>query len=634
MFRRFFGWVGVLAGSALLTGAGHPQRPTAVAAAETRGASAVRIPWAGDPPADAYGGVLAVRPGGGLVYAFGHMVMRRTSAGWGREVFPSSVQLQDLVFSSAHHGLAYAVTDSPSGAVRQLVYATQNGGATWRPLGSHTFMAEPGLRPQVLWAKQGYAGTASLAWAPQPLIGSIPSVVSTNGIQWHPLQGTPTGLAVTGAAAHAGQWWLAGQVKQGGLVGYMAGTHWHTALATPVPLSDLAFDGSYGIAVGGKPWMKFLPLGTASQVTYVTRDGGRRWSLANGTVHAPASFSQVFLVNPRQAYAAAGQVTMGANGPGYQALYHTVDAGRHWAKVLSGNFGSVAVGAPGTVSVASATGVVWQTRDGGVRWQVITPALVQDTWVGASPTQADEAFLQVNTGFSSLLLETTDGGRFWKTIRDLGQDTPVGWFGASRGVLETANGQLVAVRGRTTSRIPQPHGVQVLLAVQFSSLQEGWLLSGNPNGSRLYQTVDGGRHWQQVSLPLGNAFQVAVAGSRVALLGEGSDVAVSTDGGRHWRTQFLHQPAAIFSTAAFAGGGTLWVYGTRGDTNQPMAWRWNGARLVGHPAGQSAQSAAFGAGGADWAVSQGQALYRSTNGGWSWQYFPVRFARPIVLPTP
>lgn len=624
MSRRILGLAGVLVGSALLTGPGHLQQAPAVSVGEAR------IPWVGEPPPNAYGGVVAARPGGGLVYAFGHTVMRQIGVRWHQEVFPPTLQFQDVVFSSAGHGLLYAVADSASGALRQLVYTTQNGGATWRPLGSHTVMSEAGLRQHVVWTEQGYAGAASLAWAPEPLTGSIPAVVSTNGIQWHPLQGTPTDLAVTGAAAHAGQWWLAGQVKQGGLLGYLTGTTWHSVLATPAPLSDVAFDGSYGIAVGGNPWMKFLPLGTATQVTYVTHDGGRHWALVNRAVHAPASFSQIFLANQRDAFAAAGQVTMGANGPGYQVLYHTVDGGRHWTRVLTGNFGSVAVTSSQVVSVASARGVLWQSRDGGASWHVITPALVQDTWVGASTTQAKDVFLQVNTGFSSLLLKTTNGGRSWGTIRNLGQDTPVGWFAPSSGVLETGNGKLVAVNGRRTSIVPQPSGVQVLLDAQFSSPQDGWILAGNPNGSSLYKTVDGGRHWQEVSLPLGDAFQVAAAGNRVALVGENSDVAVSRDGGRHWRTQFLHQPAAIFSAAAFAGRGPLWVFGTRGDTNQAMVWQWNGAQLVAHTAGQSAQSAAFGVGGVGWAVAEGQALYRSTTGGRSWQYFPVRFSHPIA----
>jgi hypothetical protein len=73
------------------------------------------------------------------------------------------------------------------------------------------------------------------------------------------------------------------------------------------------------------------------------------------------------------------------------------------------------------------------------------------------------------------------------------------------------------------------------------------------------------------------------------------------------------------------------VFGTRGGNNQPMVWQWNGTRLKAKTAGQSAQSASFGGAGTGWAVTFGQSLYRSANGGRSWQYFPVRFAYPITL---
>lgn len=626
MSKRILGVALALLGAAFLMGTGWLFGSLPVSAAQ------VGVPWVGNAPPGAYGGVLAQRPGGALIYAFGHTVMRQTKQGWHLESFPPSLQFQALVFSSMGRGILYGLATSPRGASRQVLYATRNGGISWRPLGAHPVSPEQGWRQQMRWTSLGYGAAASLAWAPEPLTGSVAAMVSKNGIRWQALPGEPKDLAVTGIAAQSGHWWLAGQTKQGGLLGYLDGTHWHSVLKTSVPLSDVAFDGSYGIALGGKPWMKFLPMGTATQVTYVTHDKGRHWTLVDRTVHAPASFSQIFLVNQREAFAAAGQVTMGANGPGYQRLYRTVDGGHHWTPVLTGNFGSVTVSSANTVSVAAATGVLWQTQNAGKSWRVITPNLVQDNWVDASPAHSNETFLQVNTGFSALLLESTNSGRSWTTLRGLGQATPVGWFGASDGVLETGDGQLLAVKGEATTAIPLPHGVQVLLDAQFSSISEGWILcSDAPGQNSLYHTTDGGRHWVPIPLPLSDAFQVSASGRDVALLGVNSDVAVSTDGGLHWRTQHLNQFSAIFSAAAFDRGGRLWAFGTRGGNNQPMVWQWNGTRLKAKTAGQSVQSASFGSAGTGWAVTFGQSLYRSANGGRSWQYVPVRFAYPITL---
>ncbi|MDA8198674.1 MAG: hypothetical protein M0Z54_04460 [Thermaerobacter sp.] len=210
----------------------------------------------------------------------------------------------------------------------------------------------------------GYVATASLNVEPEPLLPPLPVEESADGVHWHQLASVPSALLPIGAAEGPGA--TLGQSQR--QLRWVDAAGFHPVLTTSAPLSDVAFVGSFGMAIGGVPTFKGGPDNQATQMTYQTTDGGRQWEAAGSTRHTAASFSQLYLVSPSVAYTTAGQVPEGANGTGYQALYRTPNGGRTWTMVLSARIDAVAITSPTTMDV-STRGVLWQSQSGGSAWQ-------------------------------------------------------------------------------------------------------------------------------------------------------------------------------------------------------------------------------------------------------------------------
>jgi photosystem II stability/assembly factor-like uncharacterized protein len=589
--------------------------------------------WTGRAMGWAYDGMLASPGGHGVVYAIGRTVFIQHGQDW-QEVFhlPVGDAIQAVMFTSRRVGFLYVRRLGPGGTNIQYVYQSVDGGKSWRVVHRTTATVNEPWNAQFVRGKLGLAAVTSLGWSNAPVVGPAGMLVSQHGVHWSPLRAVPKQLGVAGVAAQGRRWWLAGTESEHGVLGYVADGIWHPVLRSRVPLSDVTFSGRNGIAVGGQG--SFLSSHSASARTYVTHDGGRQWTLASYQHHVAASFSQLFPVSARVAYAGAGQVTPGANGPGFQALYLTQDGGIHWHEVLDGSFSSFLVTGAQTADAAAANGVVWQTRNAGRSWQEISPALLQVTWVDAPATVSGPVFMAVNTGFSSLLMDSSNNGGRWSVLRSLGTDTPIGWFSPSSGVVETGSGALESLRGNRVTRIPLP-GTGIPAAADFTSLQSGWVvMSGSSAGSTpLYATTDAGKHWRSISFPLaGGASLIAVRGSEVALVGFNGQTAISRDNGRHWVVRQLAPSGDILAAAALDGQGRLWVFGNNLN-GQNFVWREQNGRVVRTTAGGSAQSVSFGSDSA-WLANGNMRLYRSTKSGAVWHYRPIRLAAPLVMTPP
>jgi photosystem II stability/assembly factor-like uncharacterized protein len=164
-------------------------------------------------------------------------------------------------------------------------------------------------------------------------------------------------------------------------------------------------------------------------------------------------------------------------------------------------------------------GLLW-TSDGGQSWQEITPSL------GAAAEILGVKFLDARSGWLVQrtiesdqtgelgLLRTQDGGATWEALPSpvstsgealtIGAaqldflDADTGWLAVK---LQTGSsfslGRLWATQdgGRTWQERSLPLGEQV----KFLDAQRGWV-AGGPAGDELYRTVDGSRTWQRQEL--------------------------------------------------------------------------------------------------------------------------------------
>jgi len=196
-------------------------------------------------------------------------------------------------------------------------------------------------------------------------------------------------------------------------------------------------------------------------------------------------------------------------------VVHSADAGRTWREVpqtqqytdpdaqLAFSFLDAARGWIASLGLAGDP-VMIGTRDGGQHWQSVSQRFLQrmqfiDESHGYG-TIADDFFL------------TNDGGRSWAKTKIPGIGfidrmvflTPDdGWIADITGmdgkdllVFRTVNGGKDWEESRTTPP-KQPQRVRDLF---FFDQQRGWLTIWNSNGegTYLYSTVDGGKHWTPI----------------------------------------------------------------------------------------------------------------------------------------
>jgi len=165
------------------------------------------------------------------------------------------------------------------------------------------------------------------------------------------------------------------------------------------------------------------------------------------------------------------------------------------------------------------------TNDGGANWRDLTPpalsgaeiratsfADTQHGWVVATAPTA-------NGSLSYTLARTADGGQTWQTA-------PLALFAA---------GDVAGVAGA--------------VFLQFIDTNTGWLVvkqatSSNFNVGTLFKTVDGGRHWTQLSLPTGAPVQFTSAlDGQIDATDTGNGRYSTHDGGQTWTA--LPDPGAL-----------------------------------------------------------------------------------------
>jgi len=218
-----------------------------------------------------------------------------------------------------------------------------------------------------------------------------------------------------------------------------------------------------------------------------------------------------------------------------------------------GNRVTSVVGIPGDPHVyyaGAASGGIWKTEDGGIRWRpifddqdvqsigslAVAPSDPNIVWAGTG-----EAFIRSNISVGNGIYKSTDGGKNWKLMGMektgrigrivIDPDNPDVVLAAAmghcygpqeeRGVFRTTDGgetweKVLFVDENTGcgDLVMDPNNPRILFAGMWQLIIRTWGRESGGPGSGLYKSTDGGTTWKKLEgseLPAGPLGKIAVA---------------------------------------------------------------------------------------------------------------------------
>ncbi|WP_422079604.1 VPS10 domain-containing protein [Ulvibacterium sp.] len=237
---------------------------------------------------------------------------------------------------------------------------------------------------------------------------------------------------------------------------------------------------------------------------------------------------------------------------------------------------------PDIMYVGTASGGLWKSTSGGIRWEPIFDKEVTASIGAVAIQQSNPSIIWVGTGEgnprNSLnggygVYKSLDGGKSWQAMGlektrhihriKIDPTDPntiyVGAIGSpwgghpERGIFKTTDGgetweNILFVNNRTgvADLVMDPTNPNKLIAALWEHLREPWFFKSGGKGSGLYMTHDGGKNWKKLTekdgLPKGELGRIgiAIAPSRpdiVYALIEAKKNALykSEDGGFKWK---------------------------------------------------------------------------------------------------
>ena len=363
-------------------------------------------------------------------------------------------------------------------------------------------------------------------------------------------------------------------------------------------------------------------LTTEGGASYETNDGGATW-------HRLRSSAAPDLLNLVSHEVGFGLESRCQRQRCTSALVSTRDGGRNWRRVVDFeryrkgygpltndlDFVDARHGWRARLNGGDERAVASRTSDGGRTWRALRVPC-PEFLAGLSFLDQERGFLACGSVPATIdqlkeLYVTDDGGSTWR-IRERTKFQGSRTFGGSIPIEGHAGG------------------------IEFRSRADGFLLAGRVG---LYRTGDGGHHWDTPLFGDDAEFVLKTSwpsASRAYAVGSRSGLFRSDDGGSHWRQLFPHQPGLPQGPVVFEsprrglGAGTTGLTGEAGavlataDGGQTWALR---SRLR-----QRAIQQIVLAGSGVWAVAAslrpagaaGAArLYRSTDAGRQWRPMPT-----------
>ncbi len=356
-----------------------------------------------------------------------------------------------------------------------------------------------------------------------------------------------------------------------------------------------------------------------------TTDGGTTWSLQSAPIPSGnGPVSSVCFPTPSIGWAVVSSIYQSPSG----TILHTTDGGTTWgAQGSTGLHYNYALDAPDTLHVAilstqvlgNATGRLVVTTNGGQSWSSYSLPTYSygygcqyrgsDIWVAQDNSQV------VHSSNSGMSLDWQFYAPMWQSA---------GWSSAQDGWLVAGSSSGPGYCYRTTdggtswSRDRNaPGGVQV----QFVDSDHGWMLREG-NSARVCRTTDGGQNWAEFSVGtsswVGRMF-FASEDSGWACGSQGT-MRVTTNGGATWTAQNLNTSNYCEDVFMF-NSKTGWAAGGYGSGNGFIRFTTDGGAnwQTQNPGGSAHVNRLFFLDAQlGWAGCYGGEVQRTTDGGATW----------------
>jgi photosystem II stability/assembly factor-like uncharacterized protein len=206
-------------------------------------------------------------------------------------------------------------------------------------------------------------------------------------------------------------------------------------------------------------------------------------------------------------------------------------------------------GQPDQMYVATATGGIFKSTNGGTSWDPVfdkTDAMMSIGAIRVAPSNANvvwagtgEANNRQSSSWGDGVYKTTDAGKTWKNMGlketrsiarividpgnyDIVYVAAAGHLwgpNAERGVFKTTDGgqswkKVLYVDENTgaTDLIIDPMNPQILYAATYQRQRSAWGFNGGGPGSAIYKTIDGGATWSKLTngLPAGDKGRIGI----------------------------------------------------------------------------------------------------------------------------
>jgi photosystem II stability/assembly factor-like uncharacterized protein len=319
------------------------------------------------------------------------------------------------------------------------------------------------------------------------------------------------------------------------------------------------------LAASCNPFNQPIPAGVVKSV-----NGGVDWQFANA-LKGSTSANLSSLSISKLAFSPLTSQTLLA-GTYTDGLFESDDAAGSWSKILSDIDVYDFVIDPTNPKIIYAAGFyadhgrVLETMDGGGSWvQIYNEESDNNPVRSIAINPTDSSQIVIGTA-SGTVIKSADGGDSWQLAKNFSdQVNRVLWQNGNIFVLLKTKGLFVSPDfGQTFTEITTGlhktyslAGLSYSQANSISTFSQVYVDFTSPaliyltTDQGLYKTVDGGKTWQIISLPVNptgsaaHGIAVALTSSNIVYTSVGSTVYKSLDGGQSWQTQGINSGGFI-----------------------------------------------------------------------------------------